>query len=125
MSPIAQRNAVVNFIKNKGDTAKPDGMSSDVIDRLIHERGLILDPMTSRDGVHAAIANLNKGQKVAFAQELARQVGRHVPLPSNGYATRTGVPADPELERFEMIAAEPSILCKVLLKVIGKWDPKL
>lgn len=117
MSPIAQRDAVINYARRFTHNNNPGDLSSDVIDRLIHERGLILDPMTSRDGVHAAMAWLNRGQRVAFGVELQRHVGVYTPA-------RSAVPI-PDTAFFDQVSAPPDILCKVLLKVIGKWDPKL
>lgn len=117
MSPIAQRDAVINYARRFTHNNNPGDLSSDVIDRLIHERGLLLDPMTSRDGVHAAMAWLNRGQRVAFGIELQRHLVPH-------HAAKTIV-QPPDTALFDQVSTPADILCKVLLKVIGKWDPKL
>ena len=125
MHPLAQRKVILNFIKNKGDLSKPDVLDYDEIDRLIHERGLLHDPLTSHDGIQKALVFLGPGMAAHFQEELGRQLGREQRVVMCGYTClATDIPDNSAEGIFAKITAPPTILCRALVKALGKWDPK-
>ncbi len=119
MRPEAQRCAVVNFARSNQKHLGP--MPEDMVERMFKDR-LFYDPVTSYEGLLPIISLLNKGQRVAFSQEVVR----HLPairLPYRAGLSTTG--PDPDTLICDVLALPCPTLCKVLLKVLGRWDPTL